>query len=128
MKFIRKLADNLLTIAENCSAAHTDQRFTGTGQYIHNLADLKIIALHCRLITTDTDFIHRHIFYLLLLNIQRYINQNRAPASCRCNMECLLENTWNLSGISDKITVFNKGFCRTSNICFLKYILAQQFT
>ena len=128
MKFIRKLADNLLTIAENCSAAHTDQRFTGTGQYIHNLADLKIIALHCRLITTDTDFIHRHIFYLLLLNIQRYINQNRSPTSCRCNMECLLENTWDLSGISHQIAVFDKRFRRTCNICLLKDILAKEFT
>ena len=128
MELIGEFTDDLFTIAENRTAAYADQRFMCMGQYVHNLANLKIIAFHCRFIATNADFIHRHIINLFLLNIQRHINQHRTAASRRCNVESFLENTWDLSGISDKITVFNKGFCRTSNICFLKYILAQQFT
>ena len=123
-----KFAQLVLCVAQQNTAACTDNRSFSFFQLRYYFFNLYRMSLYGRLVRTQRNFLRIFEFTdCRILNVNGHIYQHRASSACVCYVKSFLENPGNIVYIPDQIAVFYERLHRSRNIGFLEYVAAQKF-
>ena len=106
------------------AAACADKRLLGSFESLCDLLHLHGVALESGLVCAHRNFFNGLILDDSLLNIDRNIYQDRAFSARSCNMESLLEDSWEVACVLDKVAVLYERHRRTRNVCLRENVAA----